>query len=356
MALQPEILKRMKKLATLPIAPKRTRLFSWPVTGFEDGQYRPDCVEHYDEWARITGSWPSNWRWGYAAQLDADAKRCADTGAKICLHVSPEAPIGGAWRAARDAYADRWHVVADTLDMRLVEVVYIDLEDNKHKPHDGTDATTRHNGGVGPFNAEVYRIAREFVGDNVQVRRYNHLDTRYSPSQKHGKIRVNRDTDPHDPVDGGFGCSMYYPMDPGRDLRNLALTIEEAKRWEINEGSAWVMAGCSRVPWLCPGLTLPYELVADEETPIYAWPYSPKISHRLGSLFGNTWWEDSVNGGYYRNNMHPPMRKVHSAVLFPGVFHPTMDVTAVHLVALLEGMSSMRYDPGLAVIQAEAVG
>ena len=354
MAIQPEILKRLKKLEPLEC---KTRLFSWPVKGFEDGEYRPDCEDLYDTFAGLTGSWPSNWRWGTPAMFAEDAGRCEDTGAKICLHVSPDGPEVNSWSAESDKYADRWRVVAKMLDLSLVEVVYIDLESFPHKPHDGTDKTTRHNEAVRSYNREVYRIAREFVGDNVQVRRYNHLDTRYSPSQKHGKIRVNRDTNPHDPLDGGFGCSMYYPMDAGRDLRNLDLTIKEAQGWEINEGTAWVMAGCSRVESTCPGVEVPYERVdKGESTPIYAWPYKPKISHRLGSLFGNTWWHNEVNGGYYRNNMHPPMAKVHSVVIFPGVFHPTMDKTAVHLVALLEGMSSKQYDSRLAEIQAEAVG
>lgn len=348
--IQPEILKRLKDIEPLTCA---TRLFSWPVKGLEDGKYRPDCQDHYDEYARITGSWPSNWRWGTPAMFTADAKRCADTEASICLHVSPGTPIGLPWQKAADVYANRWHAVAGMLNLRLVEVVYIDLEDYKYEPHDGKDVTTRYNERVRAFNMAVYRIAREFVGDNVQVRRYDHLDTRYWPGQDYGKIRVNDDTDPHDPVDGGFGCSMYYPMAPGRDLRNLDLTIEQAKRHGINEGSAWVMAGCSRAEWPCPEVVIQYEHVVEN---IYAFPYNPQISHRLGSLFGNTWWENSVNGGYYRNNMHPPMRKVHSAVIFPGVFHPDMDATAVHLVALLEGMSCRQYDPKLTKLQAEAVG
>ena len=146
---------------------------------------------------------------------------------------------------------------------------------------------------------------------------------------------------------------MYYPIDPNRDLRNLDLTIKTAMRHEINEGSAWIMAGCSRAEGPCPGVVVPYEHVVEN---VFAFSYDPQISHKLGSLFGNTWWENEVNGGYYRNNMHPPMRKVHSVVIFPGVFHPTMDKTAVHLVALLEGMSLKRYDLELAVLQAKAMG
>ncbi len=349
MTLQPEILKRLKKLEPLPC---KTRVFSWPVKGFEDGKYRPDCVEHYDEWARITGSWPSNWRWGTAAMFEEDAKRCEDTGAKICLHVSPKSPSGAHWQKTADEYADRWHIVDGLLDLKLVEVVYIDCEDHKYIPHDGTDLVTRENEVVHAFNVAIYRIAREFVGDSVQVRRYNHLDTQYWPGEDYGTIRVNADTDPHDPVDGGIGCSMYYPIDPNRDLRNLDLTIQEAKRHGINEGTAWVMAGCSRAEWLCPGVEVPYEHVAEN---IYAFPYDPQMSHQLGELFAHSFWREKYHNDDYRNAMIPPMDKIHSVVVFPGVFHPTMDTTAVHLVALLEGMSSKGYDLELAVIQAKAM-
>ena len=323
-----------------------TRLFSWPT------HYRDGYEDAYDQYVRISGSWPSSWRWG---KFDIDMQRCQDNDAKICLHVTHFHQPGDDLDDCLRDYKNRWGKVAKELDMSMVEVVYIDLEssDLKYKPHDGTDDTTGYNARITDFNRAIYDIARTLVGDDIDVRRYNHGSTRYWPHADYGEYHIYGDTSWSDPVDGGWGVSMYTPTAGGLDLRNLAATIEEGQRHGIQSGSVWVTAGCTRISDQCPGIPVPYPHVADT---VYAVPYDPAVSHKLGSLFGGHWyWRQKVHGDDYRNGTYPALDKVHSVVLWPGVFHEAMDTTAVHLIAFLEGLSCKKYDPRLAGIQAEAV-
>ena len=345
MALQPELLDRMKALDPLDCA---TRLYSWPT------RHREGYGEAYDEFARITGSWPSNWKWGNEATFAADMKRCDDAGASICLHVSPPIPSGTDWEAARDAYADRWRVVGGLLDLKRVAVVYIDLEDFPYIPNNGTDETFRFNEAVHNYNAAIYRIAKQFVGDDIEVRRYNHLDTRYEPHPDYGELQVSQHTANHDPIDGGWGVSMYQPMNGWTDLRNLRATIEQGQRHGIQAGTVWASVGCSRIDWLCPGVAVPWEKI-NNTARYYACPYHPRISHKLGSLFSHEYWRRTIHGDDGRNGTYPALDKVHSVVLWPDVFRAEMDQTAVHLIAFLEGMAAKKYEPRLAELQAEAV-
>jgi hypothetical protein len=347
MSIHPEILERLRALQPLTCA---TQVYSWPVT------YRDGFGQYYDEYARITGHWSTNWRWGKPAQYAADTKRCEAVDCKSCLHVSPDVPSGTDWEKARDDYANRWQFVSEHFDLGLVEVAYVDLEAYKYVVIDeSTDDIVRYNEAVRQYNLAVYTIAKQFLGDDVPVRRYGHLHTARSTSEHYGRQSTNRDTTWVDPVDGGWGMHFYSPMLGPKDMEVLELTIKHAKQHGIQEGSVWVAIGCSMINWLCPGIDAPHPKIKYTSN-MYAWPYNPSFSHRMGSLLANSWWRREVHGEDYANDAYPPLAKIHSAVIWPGVFSEEMDGTAVHLVAFLEGLSIQKFDPRLQEIQAEALG
>ena len=342
MPIQPEVLERLKVLPPLNCD---TRLFSWPV------QKRSDCLELYKEFARISKSWPSSSKVG--TDWERDMEVCHASDAKICFHNSPPVPLDNNWEAARDEYTNRWKVVQDNLDLSLVEVAYIDLEQFKYVyPANLTDEKVQHNNAVRSYNLEVYRIAKAFLGDSVPVRRYSHLATGFNPNHNYGEYKVSGNTCWTDPVDGGWGVSWYRPMNWPHDLRNLEATIQTGRQHGVQEGTVWATVGCSLILWQCPGVSHPYETVTGD---IVAWPYDPSKSHYIGSLFGSNHWIKEIHGDDYRNDTYPPMKKVHSVCIWPGVFHTKMDKTAVHLAAFLEGMSSRTFDSTLRELQVAAL-
>lgn len=343
MSVHPEILERLQALKPLTC---KTRLYSWPV------KYREGFEAYYDEYARISKCWTSNWRWGSPEKWQNDNDRCQRLGVGTCLHVSPHVPDGDNWEMARDKYANRWKEVSDSLDLSLVDVVYIDLEDFKYtRCTPLTDEVVRHNQAVSRYNEAVYTIAKQFVGDSIQVRRWDNNATYYSTSSNVGNESVYNQTTWSDPVDGGWGISWYNQLEVSQNLTNLRKTIAEGKRHGIQEGSVWTTIGCSTMNWLCPGLEPELNITGN----IYAHPYDPRMSHAVGSLFSHWYWRRILFNEGYCNDTYPALDKVHSVLLWPGVFHEKMDVTAVHLVAFLEGMSIVKFDSRLQEIQVEAV-
>jgi hypothetical protein len=346
MNIHSDILSRLKDIDPLTC---KTQVYSWPVT------YRNGLDEYYNEYARITGHWTTNWRWGSPTQYLADTKRCEDLGIKTCLHISPDVPKGLDWEKAKDDYANRWKTVSKSFDLSLVDVSYIDLEGFSYIVEQPlTDASVRYNEAVHQYNKSVYDIAKQFLGDSVPIRRYGHMHTARSTSASRGRQSTARYTTAFDPVDGGWGMHFYSPMLGSKDMETLELTIQQAKQHGIQEGSAWVAVGCSVVNWLCPGLEVPYPKIKYSST-MYAWPYNPSLSHRMGSLLANNWWRRVEYGEDYSNDVYPALAKIHSAVIWPGVFSEEMDRTAVHLVAFLEGLSIKKFDTRLQEIQVEAV-
>ncbi len=322
---QPEILERLQQIPNLREKP--TRLYSWPE------RWDPKYVDHWAEVARFTGSAPLSWRWASQDTVDAVVALCKDTNAKICLHVSPDCPASA--EQVKDAvgwYRGRWKVFDGMLGGRIkIEVVYVDLEGFKYKLDD-----YGHNEAVGELNRAVYRIAKHHC-KGIEVRRYNHLAIDAVNNTEKGGWGVNADTGPYDPVDGGFGISLYNPIDPVGQRDLLTRTIEHAKLYGINRGTAWVALGGAQVgDWVCPGL-------GDAKKRWQPFPYDPEISYQLGGLFGNSWQQQTVHGESSRNGRFPNTTKC-DVVFWPGWFGEEEERThSIHAVGFLNGFVPRSY-------------
>ena len=329
---QPEILEHLKTIPSLRDKP--CKLYSWPEA------WRPDFEQHYREWARITGSFPLKWRWTNQEDADRRVELCLATDANICLHVSPDWPGKKntdivTVKDAVKAYKERWKQVDQWINHRVdIAVVYIDLEGYKYKLGDH-----ERNKDVAKFNRQIYEIAKEHVG-SAEVRRYNHLSVHDVPNSEYGGLMADRDTQPHDPVDGGFGVSLYNVIDKVGTHRDLTRTIEHAKRYGINRGTAWVgLGGAVTEDWLCPG-TFP-ELDSSNRFGIL--PYDPEISYELGGLFGNSWFQRDVHGQSQRNGRFPNVTNC-DVCFWPGPFRERFDQTLTQFLAFILGFVPTPYE------------
>ncbi len=343
---QPEILEHLKTIPSLRDKP--CKLYSWPEA------WRPEFEQHYAEWARITGSWPISWRWESQEDVDRRVELCLATDANICLHVSPDWPVEIATTIPKRAHPltvddaieaceKRWELVDKWVNHRVdFKVVFYDLEGCKYKPGDHG-----HNDQVAKFNRAIYEIAKEHVG-SAEVRRYNHLSVHDVLDSEYGGVAADMDTSPFDPVDG-FGVSLYNVIDTVGTHRDLTRTIENAKRYKVNRGTAWIaLGGAMTERWLCPG-AIP-EL--DEHTDRFGiLPYDPQISYDMGGLFGNTWYQRDVHGQSQRNSRFPKVSECDVCLWPGGPFRKRSDRTSPQFLAFLYGFQPLSYADGQRMIE-----
>ena len=352
---QAEVLQR---LTATPRLTCRTKLYAWP-TG---GTVRPEYAGHLDQCARILGTEPLSWRWTNEAGVEAAVARCLRVDAKLCLHVSPKVPdMGSCLCDERLAYVARWEEIVGLIAGRVeIAVVICDLE-GERPPHpafryDLTQPTTgairANNEQVADYNRMVYNEARKFIPPEVQFLRWGHLAVGSQGHPDYGPRRVAAYSSPTDPVDGGFSLSWYSPLQMATQKRKLRDTILHAKHWGINEGSLWLSLGISTAAG-GGDAPVPYPRLSDSST-FYAWPYDPKLSFDVGSWFSDHWWwAASVHGESQRNGSHPQYNRIHSVILYPGVFREGADLTnGVHLCAFFLGLGNQPWDPALTALQA----
>ena len=328
---QPEVLERLRDIPSLRDKPNR--IYSWPEAP------RPEYLPHRRETARITGCDSLAWRWANQERVDQVVEICLETDAKICLHVSPDPPETPGRVLAVDAaikkYNEQWDTFRKLLMRRVpIEVVYIDLEGFKYKP-----GNHERNKEVARLNRAVYDIAKLYVGNYVEVRRYGHLSVHPVKDSDYGGWEASRDTTAFDGVDGGFGVSLYNILDTVGQHQLLKKTISNAKRYGVNQGTVWIGLGGAYIKdWLCPG-TFPQLDYTDKR--FRTIPHDPRLAYELGDKFGNSWCNRVTHGMSQRNDRFPNTTNL-DVVLWPGWFGEEEDKThGVQLLAFLQGMRAL---------------
>ncbi len=350
---QPELLERLKAFPTLT---NSVPVQSWAA------DWRDEYIEHYKQWARITGSFPLRWGGATPGSID-NAVSIANYGeASLCIHCSPPVPneslsLGQAISQYRKHWRANDQLIADRAP---VGTVWIDLEGFSYKVPETTCVPRemrRHNRQVQAYNRLVYETAKRHVGEEVPVRRWGALQFFPQLDAGHGGDGLSKFVQPYDPFDGGFCCSMYNPLDMEGDFRKLQRTIDHARRNRINEGAVWLTTGCSQATWQCPGAEAFEHLTAR----IHVGPYDPWISHRIGSLFrdreNNAWMHTEKNGVTNHNDTFPQvMDRVTALCLWPGIFHEPLDKSGQgwHAIALLDGIAGRPFDESLREMVAKA--
>jgi hypothetical protein len=343
-----EILERLQALPVLP--DNVPRIYSWR-------NYRESAAynAHYDEFARITRSTPVQWRYIPQDLLDIEVDRCTRMGAKLCLNVSPHVPESEAYlyRAMKE-FSARWKEFRKMLnDQADIGCVQIDLEGfpyTRHLPR--TQEQVRHDRAVHRYNNFVYDVTRQYVPDDIVIKRDGHLGV-----IRHGRIAAHyKPTQPLDIADMGWNTCLYEPIDVPKTFDQLQITIDHAKVWNIHEGSIWITLGATIVNWECPGLDIyatPDKQIGNSN--VYAVPYDPRLSFNYGACFGRPWFSSEDHDELYRGGDYPQFGKVKAISIWPGLFHPHMWKTeGPHLCAFLEGLITQEpFDVRLQEIQRE---
>lgn len=329
--MQAEILARLEALA--PLGDNVPRVYAWP---FWPGNKTLDYEVHLDQWARITGCTSLDWRYWKPEIVEREIDRCRRLRAKLCVHVSPPVPNGGE-HPVYDAVmwiAARWKRLR-MMGLRSsdIDVISVDLEGFRYSDDDD------HNKLVHRYNTEIYGQCKQ-AAPHAEVRRYMHMGI-----TRNWRPETRPYTGRPDLVDGGFGIDWYRPNDHADCYTRLQDTCDFASRHGVDKGSVWLTLGAAEVEGQCPGVEL-YRQVAGK---VYEVPYDPFRSFRIGALWGNPWIQAHEDC--------PPLEKVHSLVVWPGLFDPRMERTSgVHLCAFLEGLACKTFDPRLREMQVEAWG
>jgi hypothetical protein len=336
-----EVLDRLKAIA--PLFDGQPRVYAWP--GGRNANNGNEYLQ--DQWARITRSTPLSLA-GTTQDVERAVERCRliwtnhHVNVSLCIHVSPPVPTDqGAMDRAIIQLGRAWHSVYDQIASRArIRVVYIDFEGLEYvDTWPQTDKSREHNHFVREYNQRLYNVCRTATHGLAEIRRHMHMGVlrRWRPKTK-------RYTTELDPVDGGWGITLYRPHDRYNCATRLQDTIDHARKHNIRGGTIWLPLGCTEVDWDGPGGQV-YPKVAGRMKVV---PYDPARSYLLGAYLGNP---------KYRNDpRHPEWDEVHSVVIWPNPFHPALTPNMAHVCAFLEGLSGKGFDPRLREMQKEAWG